>query len=151
MISNSILTFSKDIISNSLSDIFNESFRQQIFPDEFKVARVTPIHKGGERDDVGNYRPISVLSTVARVFEKLIYAQLYDYLMQNNIVGNKQWRFRSLHSTVLALIDCTKDWLINIDKENSNFAVFLDIKKAFDMVDHEILSQKIEVLRHYVK
>ena len=72
-------------------------------------ARVTPIHKGGERDDVGNYRPISILSTVARVFEKLIYTQLYDYLMQNNILGDKQWEFRSLHSTALALIDCTKD------------------------------------------
>ena len=69
-ISNSILKISKDIISNSLSDIFNESLSQQIFPDDFKVARVTPIHKGDERDDVGNYRPFSILSTVGHVFEK---------------------------------------------------------------------------------
>ena len=144
MISNSILKISKDIISNSLSDIFNESLSQQKFPDDFKVARVTLIHKGGERDDVGNYRPISILSTVARVFEKLIYAQLFYYLIQNNILGDKQWGFRSLHPTALALIDCTKDWLININKGNSNFAVFLDIKKAFDMVDHEILLQKVK-------
>ena len=61
MISNSSLKISKDIISNSLSDIFNESLSQQIFPDDFKVARITPIHKGGDRDDVGNYRPISNL------------------------------------------------------------------------------------------
>ena len=64
--------------------------------------------------------------------------------MQNNILGDKQWGFRSLHSTALALIDCTKDWLINIDKGNSNFAVFLDLKKAFDTVDHEILLQKLK-------
>ena len=64
--------------------------------------------------------------------------------MQNNILGDKQWGFRSLHSTALALIDWTKDWLINIDKGNSNFAVFLDIKKAFDTVDHEILLQKLK-------
>ena len=70
MISNWILKISKHIISNSLSDIFNESLSQQIFPEEFKVARVTTIHTGGERDDVGNYRSISILSTVARVFEK---------------------------------------------------------------------------------
>ena len=144
MIPNSIIKILKDIISNSLANTFNESLSQQIFPDDFKVARVTPIHKGGERDDVGNHRPISILSTVARVFEKLIYAQLYDYLMQNNILGDKQWGFRSLHSTALALIDRTKDWLINIDKGNSNFAVFLDIKKAFDTVDHEILSQELK-------
>ena len=109
MISNSILKISKDIISNSLSDIFNESLNKQTFLDYFKVARVTPIQKGGERDDVGNYRPISILSPVARVFEKIIYTQLYDYLMQNNILGDKQWGFRSLHSTALALIDCTND------------------------------------------
>ena len=59
-ISNSILKISKDIISNSLSDIFNESLSQQIFLDDFKIARVTPIHKGVERYDVGNYRPISI-------------------------------------------------------------------------------------------
>ena len=70
MTSNWILKISKHIISNSLSDIFNESLSQQIFPEEFKVARVTIIHTGGERDDVGNYRSISILSTVARVFEK---------------------------------------------------------------------------------
>ena len=137
--SNSILKISKDIISNSLSDIFNESLSQQMFPDDFKVARVTPFHKESERDDVGNYRPISILSTVARVSEKLIYSQLFDYLMQNNILGYKQWRYGSLHSTALALIDSTTDWLINIDKRNSNFAVFSDTKKAFDMVDHKIL------------
>ena len=73
MISNSILKISKDIISNSLSNTFNKSLSQQIFRDDLKVARLTPIHKGGERDDVGNYRPLSTLSTVARVFEKIIY------------------------------------------------------------------------------
>ena len=61
MISNSILKISKDIISNSLSDIFNESLSQQIFPDDFKVARITPIHNGSERDYVGNYRPMPIL------------------------------------------------------------------------------------------
>ena len=63
--------------------------------------------------------------------------------MQNNILGDKQWGFRSLHSTALTLIDCTNDWLISIDKTSSNFALFLDIKKAFDTVDHEILLQKL--------
>ena len=64
--------------------------------------------------------------------------------MQNNILGDKQSGFRSLHSTALALIDCTKDWLININKGNSNFAVFLDIKKTFYTADHEILLQKLK-------
>ena len=64
--------------------------------------------------------------------------------MLNNILGDRQWRFRSLHSTTLALIDCTNDWLINIDKGNSNFAVFFGIKEAFDTVDHEVVVQKLK-------
>ena len=64
--------------------------------------------------------------------------------MQNGILGGKQWGFRPLHSTALALIDCTNDWLINIDKGNSNFAVFLDTKKVSDTVDYEILLQKLK-------
>ena len=93
-----------------------------------------------------NYRPISVLCTVARVFERLLYNQLHDYLIDNKIQYNNQWGFRSLHSTSLALIDCADNWAINIDNGNINFTLLLDIKKAFDTIDHNILLQK---LNHY--
>ena len=76
MISYSILKISKHIISNSLSDIFNESLSQTILPYDFKVARVTPIHQGGERDDVGNYRPISIYPQWHVYSTKIIYTQL---------------------------------------------------------------------------
>ena len=105
---------------------------------------MTPIFKGGETDDLGNYRPISVLSTVARVFEKILYNQLYDYLTKHNILGEKQWGFRSLHSTALALIDCSNNWLVNIDRGGINTTVLLDIKKVFDTIDHDILLTKLD-------
>ena len=76
------------------------------------------------------------------LFEKLLYKQLYDFLSKNEILNFQQWGFRSLHSTTLALIDCSSNWLINIDKGETNLTVFLDIKQAFDTIDHEILLNK---------
>ena len=146
MIPNKILKSAKHIISESLTDIFNASLESNIFPDDLKVAGVTPIFKNGERNDVQNYRPISVLCTVARVFEKLIYQQLYDCLMENSILNNCQWGFRSAHSTALALIDCSNNWLIRIDNGKINSTILLDVKKAFDTIDHDILLRK---LSHY--
>ena len=116
MIPNKILKCSKDVISRSLTDIFNASIQSGIFPDDFKIAGVTPIFKEGEKGDVSNYRPISILCAVARVLVKLLYNQLHQYLVKHNILYSNQWGFRSLHSTTLALIDCIDNWKLNIDK-----------------------------------
>ena len=84
-----------------------------------------------------------ILASVAGIFKKLLYKQLYDFLSKNEILNSQQWGFRSLHSTALALIDCSSNWLINIDKGETNLTVFLDIKKTFDTIDHEILLDKL--------
>ena len=106
------MKISNDRIARSLSDIFNASNESQIFTDDFNIAIVTTIFKGGETDELENYRPISVISSVARVFGKLIYYQLYTFFTNHN-----QWGFRSLHSTALALMGCSNNWLINIDQQ----------------------------------
>ena len=131
MIPNKILKCSKNVISQSLADIFNTSIQSGIFPDDFKMAGVTPSFKEGEKGDVSNYRPISILRTVARVFEKLLYNQLHQYLVQHNVLCSDQWGFRSLHSTALALIDSTDNWKLNIGKGKINSTILLDIKKSF--------------------
>ena len=108
LIPNKTLKSVKEIIANSLSDVFNASILTKIFPDDFEIARVTPIFKDGEAEDIGNYRHISILASVARIFEKLLYKQPYGLLSKNEILNSQQWGFQSLHSTALALIDCFK-------------------------------------------
>ena len=111
-------------ITPSLSYIFHLSVRTRIFPDGFKIAKVAPVFKNGDKGDPGNYRPTSVLPTIAKVFEKLIYNQLYSHFLKNRLLRNEQYRFRSLHSTALALGKTSNSWLMNTDdgKVNSSFS-----------------------------
>ena len=81
---------------------------------------------------------------VARIFEKLLYSRPDAFLTENDILGNRRWGFRSLHSTALALIDCSNNSFINIDRRGMISTALLDIKKAFHTIDDEILQQKLE-------
>ena len=137
-IPNRALKDSAEIIAPSLTDIFNFSAASKVFPGDLKVGKIAPVHKSGEKDQLNNYRPNSVFPTVARASEKIIYGQLYEYLMTNKLLGNQQFGFRSLHSTALALSKSTSKWWFSMDKGNMNSVILLDIKKAFDTVDHEI-------------
>ena len=88
-----------DLISVSLCALFNKSLVSGIFPDDWKCARVTPLFKEGEPSDLNNYRPISVISVIAKVFERIVYDQLYNFLTNEDIISNHQSGFRPLHST----------------------------------------------------
>ena len=144
-ISAKIIRECADLISVSLCDLFNKSLVSGIFPDDWKCARVTLLFKQGEPSDLNNYRPISVISVIAKVFERIIYDQLYNYLTNEDVISNHQSGFRSLHSTATALLEATDDWAFNIDRGNFNAVVFLDLKKAFDTVDHDILLSKMNL------
>ena len=80
-------------IAPFLTDIFNFSLETKVFPDDFEVGKVAPVYKFGDKDDLNNYRPISVLPTVARVFEKILYGQVYDHFTSNKLLGNQQLHF----------------------------------------------------------
>ena len=93
---------------------------------------------------MGNYRPISILPIISKRFEKDVFQQLYHYLKVNSILSKFQSGFRPLHSTVSTLIQMCDDWSDNMDKGKLTGVVFLDIRKAFDSVDHSILLEKLK-------
>ena len=110
-----VLKDSVAIIAKPLCYIINKCLVSGVFPDKWKIARVSPIHKGNAKDDPNNYRPISVLPVVAKIFEKSIYDQLYKYLADNDILSKFQSGFRPMHSTLTSLIQTTENWYKNID------------------------------------
>ena len=125
-----LLIIAADVIAPSLTCIFNQSLSTGVFPTEWKSAKVTPIHEGGSKSETKNYRPISVIPVVAKIFKKHIHEQLYRYLNENCLLTNCQSGFRSLHSTVTALLETTNNWNMNIDNGYLNGVIFIDLKKA---------------------
>ena len=128
--------------------MFNCAIYTKTYTTDLNIAEVSVIFKSGDKDDINNYRPISVISTLAHVFERLIYNQIYDYLTVNNLLNPKQYGFKYLHSTALALSESTNHWLLDIGNGKMNSMIFLDVKKAFDMVNYDILPQKNESIWH---
>lgn len=133
------------IISVPLCSIFKKSIISCIFPNSWKNAKVFPVYRGNAKNDLNNYRPISVLPVVAKVLEKLVFDQLYSYFTENYILSKFQSGFRSGHSTVTALLQATEKWFKNIDHGFINGVVFVDLSKAFDTVDHAILLKKLSM------
>jgi retron-type reverse transcriptase len=108
------------------------------------MARVIPLYKNGQRNVAGNYRPISVLPAISKIMEKILYNQLYSYRLSAKF-SDSQFGFRKFHSTATALLDCTNDWYVNLDRKMFNLVVLIDLKKAFDTVNHQILLRKLEL------
>jgi hypothetical protein len=130
-----------------LKEIINISFATGIYPDKLKLAEIIAVFKKkGDPRQVTNYRPISLLSNINKIFEKLVYSRLYSFLELHECIFELQFGFRSKHSTNHALMSLTET--IRDALDNSNFAcgIFVDFQKAFDTVDHNILLKKLD---HY--
>ena len=138
-----ILKLFDDAISTPLLIIYSNCLKKGYFPEKWKKANVIPIHKKNAKDIVSNYRPISLLPLCGKIFEKLIYDNLYEYIYKNKFFSDKQSGYKRGDSTVKQLISITNAIYKAFDEGKEIRAVFLDISRAFDRVWHEGLIFKL--------
>jgi len=135
-----------EVIAIPLTHIINLSLKTGKVPRDFKTARVVPLYKKGDCNYEGNYRPVSILPIVSKVFERIVHDQLYQYLSSNSLVYDFQSGFRSKYSTDTALTYLGDKLRFNMDKGLYTGVILLDLQKAFDTVDHSILVSKLRAI-----
>ena len=142
-----ILDLLKREICHPISDLINLSFTTGVFPSALKVAKVVAVYKNkGSPLLCSNYRPISLLSNIDKIYEKILYNRLHSFLTKHNILFPQQFGFRKSHSTSHAVLSISQKIYDALESGKFAYAVFIDLEKAFDTVDHSILLEK---LNHY--
>ena len=137
-----ILKVSHDVIVEKLTHLVNESLKSGTFPQVLKAARVVPIYISGKKSIRENYRPISVLSVLSKIFERVVHERLYNFMDKNKLLYPRQFGFRSKLSPIHALSDITEMIRDNFNLDIS--CILLDLQKAFDTINHEFLLYKLE-------
>ena len=136
----------KSTLANILTHIYNNCISDGYFPFELKDGCITPIYKGGKKTELNNYRPICSLSPFSKIFERILYNQMINFIEQNNILSITQYGFRNGLSTENAIINFIDKIHTGLEKRQHTAAIFMDLSKAFDVLDHQILATK---LAHY--
>ena len=131
------------IIINCLTLMVNQSLITGIFPESLKKAKVVPIYKKNDKSKFENYRPISILPTISKLFERVAYNQLSDYFNENNLFYSQQYGFRAHHSTEHAILELSDRIISAMDNKQTPMTIFLDLSKAFDTLNHDILLTKL--------
>ena len=132
-------------ITSSLVQLFNLSLTTGRFPDVWKMANVVPIPKSGNnnKSNPSNFRPVSLLSIVSKLLERIVYSIVWDHLLDHSPLSDCQWGFQKGKSTTTVLLSTIHDWCSLLDKRNNVLCVFFDFKKAFDSVPHRKLIEKL--------
>ena len=133
-------------IVDPLVHIINISLATGLVPNYMKIAKVIPIYKKGEKVDVSNHRPISLLTSISKIFERIIYIRTVNFFKKSDIFSNFQFEFRENHSTTHALLSFVEKVTDALDTFSHTIGIFLDFSKAFDTINHKILLAK---LSHY--
>ena len=140
-----LLKLAAPILCKPISILINKSITSGKFPDELKLAKVTPIFKKGDKSKPENYRPISILPTLSKIYERHIASQIHEFFLSKNLFYKEQSGFRKFHSCQTALTKLTDDWLKEMDDGNITGVTLLDFRKAFDLVNHNILLEKLQL------
>lgn len=143
-ISVSLLLSVISAITPTASEAFNNSMMTGTFPISLKTTRVTALHKGGDASICGNYRPISVVSTVSKLYEKLLYNRIEQFITNEELMHPQQYGFQEKCSTSSATLGLVNELVKSIEAKKFTAAIFLDISKAFDCVPHDLLLQKLD-------
>ncbi|CAB4007131.1 Hypothetical predicted protein, partial [Paramuricea clavata] len=129
----------------SLLYIYNTSITSGIFPDQWKISKITPVFKKGSRQNKDNYRPIAVLSVLSKILERFYGLHLLGYLQEHNLLTSSQFGSRPFHSCETMLLQLTDSLLNDMDKGNLSGILLIDFRKAFDLISHDLLLQKLAI------
>ena len=129
-------------VAKPLTHIFNLSFSSGVFPEKMKIAKILPLFKSGNKSLYTNYRPVSLLPQFSKILERLYYNRLKHFIENNNIISDSQYGFRNNRSTSLALMDLIEQITDNLDNKTETIGIFIDLKKAFDTVNHDLIIEK---------
>ena len=133
-------------MKNILFHVFKVSIKQGIFPDGLKIVKVTPILKSGAKDNLRNYRPISILPVFSKVLERIMYNRVYNHLDSKSLLYEKQFGFQRNNSAEHAILQLTRDITSSFEKGEYTLRVFIDLSKAFDAVDHQIYGKHYSIM-----
>lgn len=133
-----------NIIANPLAQVINQCLEEGCFPEVLKYAEVKPLFKKGSRQVMGNYRPISILPVISKIFEKVVVSQIQDFIAKHSIILNNQFGFQQGKNTIDAVNSFIEKISTSIDKNSKVAGIFCDLTKAFDSVNHELLIYKLE-------
>ena len=144
-ISNILLKEIIDPLANVLVDVFNKSMVTGIFPSVMKLAEIVPLYKSKERYLENNYRPISLLMTISKILEKIMYTRVYSFLQDTGQIYDNQYGFRANHSCEHAVGQLVGSVVKGLENRHNVACIMLDLSKAFDTIDHTILLAKLEL------
>ena len=128
----------KDEIIPVITYLYNSCINSGVYPSTLKVARVVPVHKSGSLTEIANYRPISNLIDINKIFEKLTFVRLDEFIKKHNIISQNQYGFRKNSNTSLVIFNLMKLFIQSFKSKSYCIALFLDLKKAFDLVNTSI-------------
>ena len=144
IISKKLIKLAKGVLTQPLTLISNQILRTGIFPKELKISRVKPLFKSGDPLQFNNYRPVSLLPSLSKIFEHVIFDQIICYLTENSLLSSEQFGFRPGHSTELAALRMVDHIIKQMDNGKLPLCIYIDLSKAFDTLNYDILMSKLE-------